>query len=308
MATPLTRVSTAGRVFDVANHAFLAILCLTILYPFWTLIIDAFSSPQAARQMGLRLWLNDWRLENFEVVFRNNDVITSYGNTVFRVVFGTAATLWVTFTASYALSKRDLPARAVITFLFVFSLFFSGGLVPTYLTIRSYGLINTRAVLIIPIAMSAFYIIVCRNFIMTIDQAMEDSAVIDGASYWRIMFRIIIPLARPVLATIALWTAVAHWNAWFDAWIYISDKDKRVLQILIRDLIHKADALANSDEMQRMIDQWRREGRELPGWATIPDETVKAATILVTIGPIIAAYPFVQKYFVKGAMLGSLKG
>ena len=256
----------------------------------------------------MRIWIDEWRSENFEVVFSNNDVFSSYYNTFHRILLGTLLTLFVTLSASYSLSKHNLPGRSVITFFFIFTLFFSGGLVPTYLTIRGYGLINSRWVLVFPIARNVFYIIICRNFIMTIDQAMEDSAVIDGASSWRVLFQIIVPLSKPVLATIALWTATAHWNAWFDAWLYINDRSKRVLQILIRDLIFKVQSLANSDSMLRLLDQWRQEGRDIPDWAKVPDEAVKAATVLITIGPIIIAYPFVQKYFVKGAMLGSLKG
>ena len=240
-------------------------------------------------------------------MFRENDIGTAYINTLHRVVFGTTLTLFVTFCAAYALSKRNLPGRAVINFLLVFTLFFQGGIIPTYLLVRNLGMINSRWVLVIPPAVAAFSIIITRNFIMTIDQAMEDSAVIDGASYWRIMFQIFIPLSRPVLAVIALWTVVQHWNAWFDALIYITDRDKRILQLLLRDLVERLQGFQNDESMQRLVEELRAQGIE-PDWARIPHRSIQAATTLITIGPVILFYPFVQKYFVKGVMLGSLKG
>lgn len=307
MANPLLKVTPAGRAFDIANYALLGLFSITVLYPFWTVVITSFASPLSLPSRGLHLWLDEWRFEAWNFVFKENDVGNAYLNTLHRVVFGTVATLFVTFTASYALSKRNLPGRALITFFFVFTLFFNGGLIPTYLLVRKIELINSRWVLVILPALGVFYIIITRNFIMTIDQAMEDSAVIDGASYWRIMFSIFIPLSKPVLATIALWTAVSQWNAWFDALIYITDKDKRILQLLVRDIVFRLQDYQNDESMVRMLEELRREGIE-PDWARIPHRSIQAATTLVTIGPVVLVYPFIQKYFVKGAMLGSLKG
>lgn len=307
MANPLIRVSPAGRLFDVANYLFLGLFALTVLYPFWTVVTTSLASPLSLPTLGLHLWNDEWRTEAWMFMFRENDIGTAYVNTLHRVVFGTTLTLFVTFCAAYALSKRNLPGRTVINFLLVFTLFFQGGLIPTYLLVRNLGMINSRWVLVIPPAVAAFSIIITRNFIMTIDQAMEDSAVIDGASYWRIMFQIFIPLSRPVLAVIALWTVVQHWNAWFDALIYITDRDKRILQLLLRDLVERLQGFQNDESMQRLVEELRAQGVE-PDWARIPHRSIQAATTLITIGPVILLYPFVQKYFVKGVMLGSLKG
>lgn len=307
MANPLIRVTPAGRVFDVFNYLVLGLFALTVLYPFWTIVTTSLASPTSLPSLGLHLWNDEWRTEAWMFMFRENDVGTAYINTLHRVVFGTTLTLFVTFCAAYALSKRNLPGRAVINFLLVFTIFFQGGIIPTYLLIRNLGMINSRWVLIIPPAVAAFSIIITRNFIMTIDQAMEDSAVIDGASYWRIMFQIFIPLSRPVLAVIALWTVVQHWNAWFDALIYITDRDKRILQLLLRDLVERLQGFQNDESMQRLVEELRAQGVE-PDWARIPHRSIQAATTLITIGPVILFYPFVQKYFVKGVMLGSLKG
>ena len=291
------RTSVGGLMFDIGNYGFLIVLSLSILYPFWNLFLTSFSPAQEVTSLGLHLWIEHWTAVSWGFVFQNNDVLVAYFNTIHRVIFGTLTTLLVTFSGAYALAKRDLPGRGIITTLFIFTLWFSGGLIPSYLLIRYLGLINSRWVLVLPIALNVYYLVIARNFLMTIDQSLEDSAIVDGAGYWTILFRIILPVSKPVLATIALWAAVSHWNAWFDALIYINDSGKRVLQLLIRDMLQ----LVNIDTLSDYID-------DLPVREHIPPQSVQAVTILVTIGPIVFVYPFVQKYFVKGAMLGSLKG
>ena len=291
------RKSTASRIFDAGNFVFLFLFSLTILYPFWNLFLTSFSPVEEVTSLGMHVWIKNWTASSWGYVFQENQVGRAYLNTLYRVVFGTSLTLFVTFTGAFALSKRDLPGRGFITFLYIFTLFFSGGLIPSYLLIRSLGLINTRLVLILPTALSVYYIVISRNFRMTIDRALEDSAIVDGAGYWTILFRIILPLSKPVLATIALWAAVAHWNAWFDALIYINEKKMRVLQLLIRDML----VYLTSQELDEYMDDLNLE-------EFIPPQSVRSVTILITIGPIVLVYPFVQRYFVKGVMLGSLKG
>ncbi len=292
--------SVTGRLFDAANYVFLFLFSVSILYPFWTILLQSFSPPEALYRVGLHIWLNAWSLDAWRYTFSNPGVATAYFNTIHRVVFGTVSTLLITFTGAYALSKRTLPGRNFFTLLYVLTMFFGGGLIPTYLLIRSLGLMNTRWVLVIPNALNVFYIIIARNFLMTIDQAIEDSAVIDGAGYWRILFQIIVPLSKPVIATVALWAAVGHWNSWFDAMIYQSSKGLRVLQILIREMMLSLNVSQDSLLAKMMED--------LPGLRKTPPQAFQAATILVTIGPIVLVYPFIQRYFVKGVMLGSLKG
>ena len=299
MAVVRGQESFGSRLFEIANISLLFLLSLTFIYPFWTIILQAFSPADEVYKLGMHVWIDDWRLESFAYVFREENVGLAYFNTIFRVVFGTLATLLVTFCGAYALSKRNLPFRTPITAIYLMTLFFSGGLIPTYLLIRSLGLINTRLVLILPIAIQVFYIVIARNFLMTIDQAMEDSAVMDGAGYWTVLFRIMVPLSRPVIAVIALWTAVSHWNAWFDALIYAPKRELFVLQMLVRDLLNRVRLRDQLENYMEDIDQFG---------AMIPPESVQAAIILITIGPIILLYPFIQRYFVKGVMLGSLKG
>ena len=297
VATTIGRRSAGGMLFDTCNYGLLLLLSLSIIYPFWNLFLTSFSPVEEVTSLGMHLWIDRWTAASWGFVLQENDVLQAYLNTIHRVVFGTLTTLLVTFSGAYALAKRDLPGRGTITTLFIFTLWFGGGLIPTYLLIRSLGMINTRWVLILPVALNVYYIVIARNFMMTIDQSLEDSAIIDGAGYWTILFRIVLPVSKPVLATIALWAAVSHWNAWFDALIYINDADKRVLQMLVRDMIQ----LVTFDELLDYVD-------DLPVKEHIPPQSVRAVTILITIGPIVMVYPFIQKYFVKGVMLGSLKG
>ena len=307
MAIVASRASVSGKLFDGVNYLFLALFALSIAYPFWTLILQSFSSIDAVNSLRLRIWLDAWHLEAWGFVLQDDTIGLAYFNTIFRTVVGTAATLLVTFSAAYALSKKLLPGRAALTFLFVFTLFFQGGLIPLYLVVRRLDLINTRLILLLLPAMSVFYIIICRNFLMTIDESLEESAVIDGAGYWRVLFQIIVPLSKPVLATIALFSAVGHWNDFFYPLIFVNDDDKRVLQELIRDLMMDL-SLLQTDQFISELTEELRQSEQFRELMRIPPKAAQAATVLLTIGPIVFVYPFLQKYFVKGVMLGSLKG
>ena len=307
MATVARRGSVSGRVFDVVNYVLLALFALSIAFPFWTLILQSFSSIDAVNSLRLRVWLDAWHTEAWGFVLQDETIGLAYFNTIFRTAAGTATTLLVTYSAAYALSKKLLPGRAVLNFLFVLTIFVQGGLVPTYLVVRSIGLINTRLVLILLPAMSVLFIILCRNFLMTIDQSLEESAVIDGAGYWRVLFRIMIPLSKPVLATIALFSAVFHWNDYVLPLIYVNDDDKRVLQELIRDLMQDLNLL-QTDEFIAELTEELRQSEQFREIMRIPPQAAQAATVLLTIGPIVLVYPFVQKYFAKGILLGSVKG
>lgn len=307
MASVSSRASVSGRLFDGANYLFLALFAVSIAYPFWTLILQSFSSIDAVNSLRLRLWLDAWHTEAWGFVMQDDTIGLAYFNAIFRTAVGTAAILLVTFSAGYALSKKLLPGRRVLTFLFVLTLFFQGGLVPTYLVVRSLNLIDTRLVLVLLPAMSAFYIIICRSFLMTIDDSLEESAIIDGSGYWRVLFQIIMPLSKPVLATIALLAAVYHWNDFFLPLIYVNDDDKRVLQEMNRRLMMDL-SLLQTDEFTAELNEELRQSEEFREMMRIPPQAAQAATVLLTIGPIVFVYPFVQKYFVKGMMLGSLKG
>ena len=288
--------SIGSRAFDVANVLFLLLLAVTFVYPFWVIILQAFSSLEDLYRLGLHVWNSDWRTEPLVFVMQEERVGLAYFNTIFRVVFGTLATLLVTFSGAYALSKRNLPFRKSVTALYLMTLFFSGGLIPTYLLVRNLGLLNTRLALILPVAVQVFYIIIARNFLMTIDQAYEESAMIDGAGYVQILTRIIVPLSKPIIATIWLWAAVYHWNEWFHALIFTQSREKHVMQFLLRRMLQTIHAVQL--EMVTFEEDI----------TLLPYASVRAAVTLLTIGPIIFIYPFVQRYFIRGIFVGSLKG
>ena len=285
-----------GRVFDSFNYLLLCIFAFSILYPFWHLILTSFARESESLSLGFHLWINEWTSYAWEYVLSTQGVGVGYFNTVLRTSTGSLFTLVVTLFAAYPLAHRELPGRTPVTILFLITLFYSGGLVPTYLVIRGLGLINNRLVLILPVAFNVYYIIIMRNYLMTIDKGVEESALVDGANYLTILFKIIVPLARPVVATLLLWTAVYHWNAWFDALIYIRDDNKRVLQLIVRRLYEMVTASAEIREY------WEDMGVQFP------PQSVQAVMVLATIGPIILIYPFVQRHFIRGIMIGSLKG
>ena len=211
-------------VFDVLNTLLLVAFCLTIVYPFWMTLLLSFSSTDEATSLGFHLWIRNWQITAYRFALsRYGNVPTAYVNSIFRTIMGTVLTVMVTLLAGYPLSKRNLPYRNVVTVVILVTMFFSGGLIPTYLLIRNIGLYDSRWALILPTLAQGYYIIIMRNFLMTVDKAYEESAFMDGANYAQILVRIVVPLSKPVIATIALWTAVYHWNEWFSGIIYVAD-------------------------------------------------------------------------------------
>ena len=275
----------------------MVIFAFLVVYPFWDLFLLSFSDQLASSSLGFRFWIKDWHTDAYRFIFTNNSVYTAYYNTIHRTVIGTALSLIVVLLAAYPLSKKNLPFRNYITIFFLIPMFFSGGLIPTYLLIRSLNLLDKRWVLIIPSLINIFNIVIVRNFLMAMDSELEEAAHIDGASYFKILWVIVAPLSKAVIATVALWTMVGHWNSWFDALIYTRRESLIVLQLLVRKMI----IMQIGDTHSLQAFERMRETR-------IPTAAVRAATIIVTIGPIIIAYPFLQKHFVKGIMIGSLKG
>ncbi len=292
----LRRRSLEDRLVVALTYTVMVLFALSILYPFWSMLVDSFNTPAASVQDRLKLWPAEMTLVNYEQVFGNAILGTAYLNSVFKSAVGTAVILLVSFTAAFGLADRTLPGIKAITFFMVFTMFFSGGLIPTFLWYKQLGLLNTRVAWILHLAVSAYYIIIMRNFFREIPQEMTESATIDGASLAQVLFRIIVPLSTPVVATVALWAAVAHWNDWFFPLVYTPRRDLTVLQVLLRRVLIENQV---TSELELMHDLDIR---------NITAETVKAALLFVSIGPIVLVYPFIQRYFVKGIMLGSVKG
>jgi len=288
--------SRGEKVFNVLNMTLLGVLGLLALYPFVYTASISLSTAAEAQRDGLHLYPREVSLTAYKMVFSSRVFLYGYANTLFRTIVGTFLTLLMTCIFAYPLSKRNLPHRGLFMFIILFTMLFGGGLVPMYLLIKNLGLIDSRLVYILPTMIGAFNVIIVKNFFQSIPDSLAESAAIDGASDMRILFQIYMPLCKPVLATVALWTAVGHWNSWFDAMIYISSPDKLVMQAYLREIVIES---STSMVSKGLID---------PDTTQFTPATIKAATVIVTLLPILLVYPFIQKYFMKGIMIGSVKG
>jgi putative aldouronate transport system permease protein len=280
--------------FHAVNYAIMIALSFLTIYPFLFLISSSFSALDAT-VTGFSLWPRQMTVDNYIRVAANPLVYSGYRNTILRTVLGTGLSLLVTFMLAYPLSKKSFPLRNLWTGLVVFTMFFSGGLIPTYLLVKNLKLVDTVWALVLPELVSAYNLVIVRNYMQTIPASLEESAKIDGANDITILFRIILPVCKPIIATIALWVAVWHWNAWFDCMVYVNKAGGEVMQLVMRRIV----MLGSNDQITQMMS-------DTMDVAT--PEGLKAATILVATVPILCVYPFIQKYFVKGVMVGSLKG
>lgn len=291
-----TRISKAERVFQYVNLAFITLFCITVLYPFIHVLSVSLSTPSEAIRPGIHLYPKEFTFAAYEQAVQTKGIWMGYYNTIFRTVVGTLLSLVVMTMGAYALSKKYLPHRGFYTMFIVITMFFSGGLIPTFLLIKGLGLYDSLWALIIPGLINTFYMLIMRNFFLGLPQELEDSAKMDGAHDFQILFRIVLPISKPILATISLWLAVHHWNEWFQGLIYIQDQSKLVLQIYLRRLIVESSDLETKQLMDQAAEQ------------DVVAESVKAAVLMIATLPILVVYPFIQKYFVKGALIGSVKG
>lgn len=279
---------------DIIIYLILGLFSATIIVAFLHLLAISFSPSHVATKGGLHLWPEEFTLKNYEEVFKNRYIWTGYGNTIFLTVVGTVTQLSFTAMGAYVLSKRYFPHRTFWTFYIVFTMFFSGGLIPSYLLNKQLGLMDNMLVLILPGLVSAYNLVIMRNFFQGLPEEVEESAMLDGAGRFQIFYSIVIPMSKPILATVGLWLAVGHWNSWYNVLLYITDEQKFTLQIVLRRIL-----LTGSKEMM----EFSSVGQEM-----ISSEGLKAASIYVATIPILLVYPFLQKYFVKGINMGSLKG
>ena len=277
----------------------LTLFCASIVICFWHLLNLSLSPSYIATKGGLLLYPKDLTFDNYARVIGNRYIWLGYRNTIIRTVIGTVLQLFFTSMGAYVLSKKFFPHRTFWTLFIVFTMFFSGGLIPNYLLVKELGLLNTYASMILPGLISAYNMVIIRNYFQSLPEEIEESCLIDGAGRFRIFLQFVLPLSKPILATVALWLAVGHWNSWFDVLIYISDDTKFTLQIVLRRII-----LTGSKEILDTSAAASAAQNE----SVVSSEGLKAACIYVTTLPILCAYPFVQKFFVKGIMIGSLKG
>jgi len=264
------------------------------LFPFVYLLSMSLTSSDVSLTR-IRLIPEKIDFDTYGRVLADEQIQRGFVNTLVRTGLGTLLTVATTILMAYPLSKRHFPNRVFWTALVVFTMYFSGGLIPTYLLYRSFGIFDSVWVLVLPYLVNAFHLVIVRNFMMTIPESLEESARIDGANDIRILVSIILPVSLPIIATLVLWTAVWHWNAWFDAMIYISSGEKMVLQTVLRKIVITGKSrLVESNAMNPDV--------------PINPVNLKAASIIIVTIPIVMIYPFLQKYFIKGIFIGSLKG
>ncbi|MGH2557999.1 MAG: carbohydrate ABC transporter permease [Thermomicrobiales bacterium] len=286
------------RGFNIFNYVVLTLFLLVVLYPLIYIVSASFSSARAVTSGQVWLWPVDVTLDGYKAIFKHHLLVRGFLNSLFYTVVGTAVSVTLTILAAYPLSRKDLYGRGVIMFLFFFTLLFSGGLIPTYLVVKDLGLLNTRWALVFPAALSIYNMIITRTYFQTaIPDELLDAATIDGASDFRFLWNVVIPLSGPIVAVNALFYAVAQWNQFFNALIYLTDQDLWPLQLVLREILvqNNVDPAMISDVEDLILRQNLR-------------ELLKYSLIVVATLPVLIVYPFVQKHFVKGALIGSLKG
>ena len=284
-------------VFDVILYTICALLLIVILYPLWFIIIASFSDPSAVAGGHVWLWPVGFTLEGYQELLRQPQVWLGYRNTIAYTVVGTLIALAVNIPAAYALSRKDLWGRKGLMGLYVFTMFFSGGLIPIFLTVQQAGLYNTFWVLVLPFSVSAYNIIVARTFFETsLPPDLWDAAQIDGCGNLRFFFTMALPLSKAVISVIDLWTAVDQWNSYFNALIYIRDENLYPLQLIMRNILITNQNFAALGTGEAAMIAMRRAN------------LVRYAMIIVATVPIMCVYPFIQKYFDQGVMIGAVKG
>jgi putative aldouronate transport system permease protein len=289
--------NTSSGFWKLLIYLFLGSYALSVVLPFLNIISVSLSSSSAILQGRVTIFPVRLNLDAYQAVLSNRALLRAYGNTIYVVFFGTATALLMTMLAAYPLSRKSLPGIKWITFMITLTMWFSGGMIPTFLVVKSVGLYNSRLALFVPGMIAAFNVIVMRNFFESLPDSLEESARIDGAHDFTVLFRIVVPLSKPVLATVTLWLAVGLWNSFFAPLLYLQDSSKYTLQLVLRDII-----LQNSAYEYGMDVLQQNEGLD------IISDSIRYATIMFSIVPMLMVYPFIQKYFVKGIMLGSVKG
>ncbi len=295
------RLGLSDRVLMTFIYVLLALLAFSTLYPFWNAIVISFNVGADTAKGGVTFWPRAFTWENYNIVFSDDRLLNGFVVTIARTIIGTLTALFMTALLAYGMSKSELIGRKYIMIFFIITMYFGGGLIPTFLLIRSLGMIDTFLVYIIPGMISVWNMIIFRTFFRGLPAGLEESAKIDGCGNWGTFFRIVLPLSGPVLATLGLFTAVAHWNDWFVATIYISNEKLVPVQTMLRQIINAStvtDFLSSADSGAiARIEKMQK----------VTSKSISMATMMVATLPIITLYPFLQRYFVKGVLIGSLK-
>lgn len=285
------------RILYFVVYSIIILFMIVILYPIVFVVAASFSEGTEVQLGHVYLWPVKPTLEGYRAVFSHKNVLAGYRNTIFYTLGGTLINVVMTVLCAYPLSRKDMPMRGFFMFLFVFTMFFGGGLIPTYLLVNDLGMVNTVWALLIPGAMSVYNMIITRTFFQNIPLELLEASRIDGCSDARYFFSVLLPLSQAVVSVIALYYAVAHWNSYFNALIYIRDSALQPLQLILRNILLSTRVSLNEFEDPDLLEG--KIGLEF---------LVKYALIVVSSAPIMCLYPFVQKFFAKGVMLGSVKG
>ena len=294
--------SRGDGVFRTVNYIFLILAAIVTLYPLIFVLSASVSDPNMVNSGRMWLWPMGITFDGYNRVFANMDIWTGYRNTIFYTVAGTLLNLAVTLPCAYALAKKSLPGRKLFSFLFLFTMFFSGGLIPLYMLVRNLNLLDSVWAVLLPTAASIWNIIITRTFLeTTIPDGLEEAAEIDGCSTFKKFFQIILPLSAPIIAVMALFYGVSHWNSYFNEMIFLNDRDKFPLQVFLRELIIITQLNSSSNTITTTEAQTMAEQQRLAG-------IIKYAIMVVSTLPVICVYPFLQRFFVKGVMIGSIKG
>ncbi len=295
-----TKVKTPldDKIYYTITNIMLGLITLIVLLPIINVIANSFSAPSAVVAGRVKFWPVDFSIRGYEAVFEYDSVLTGYRNSLFYTVAGTCLNLVMTMLAAYPLSNGKLPYRNVFMLMFTFTMFFGGGMIPNYLLLRDLKMLNTFWAMIVPGSISVYNMIIMRTFIQnSIPLELSEAAELDGCNEFLYLLKIVLPLSKAVVAVIALYYAVAHWNSYFDAFLYLNDPDMKPLQLVLREIL-----VLNSINQEQLL--MADENQAQIGMA----ELLKYSVIIVASLPVIAMYPFVQRYFVKGVMIGSVKG
>jgi putative aldouronate transport system permease protein len=297
------RQPRGDKIFDSVNLLLIILVLIIILYPLYFVIIASFSNAQDVVNGRVFIGPIGVNFEAYKKVFAHDDIMMGYRNTILYTILGTTINLIMTILAAYPLSRKDLKGRGIIMAFLAFTMFFGGGLIPTYLVVKRLQMTNTIWALLIPSAISTYNVVIMRTYFSTsIPYELQEAALIDGCSNTKILLKIILPLSTPIIAVMVLFYAVGHWNAYFNAIIYLTDRDKFPLQLIIREILiqNQTEKLMQSGTAGVDIESIVRQ--------QMVAESLKYAVIVVASLPMLILYPILQKYFVKGIMLGALKG
>ncbi|MCM3111923.1 carbohydrate ABC transporter permease [Lederbergia lenta] len=290
------------KIIKVCIYIFLTIASLLVIYPLIYIISASVSDPAAVNSGEMWLWPKGFTLDGYRIILENGAIWRGYLNTIFYTTLGTFINLAVTIPAAYALSRNDFAGRNIFMGLFVITMFFSGGLIPTYLVVKNLGLIDTIWAMVLPNAAAVWNIVIARVFFqVSIPKELEEAAIIDGCSNFKMFVKIILPLSAPIIAVMALFYGVGHWNGYFNALIYLSDKTWYPLQLVLREILVLQEVSSQNTNLTGSMAEAMHSKQQLAA-------IIKYGVMIVSTLPIIIVYPFLQRHFVKGVMIGSLKG